>query len=69
MIQDKVYNLTKNGNWNLNKNIKNKKVWGEYFDHNKDCRQIWINFVYKGHEFSRCIDIALLDKEIKEDLK
>ncbi len=42
-------------------------VWGEYWN-DKDNRQIWVDFEYKGVEFSRCISIdKFIEQEVKEE--
>ncbi len=42
-------------------------VWGEYWN-DKDNRQIWVDFEYKGVEFSRCISIdKFIEKKVKKE--
>ena len=65
-IQDKVKHIdydTKE--WKTCPTLKIKSVWGEYWN-DKENRQIWVDFEYKGVEFSRCIS---LDKYIEQEVK
>ena len=51
--------------WKTCPKLKIIDVWGEYWN-DKDNRQIWIDFEYKGVEFSRCISF---DKFIEQEVK
>ena len=51
--------------WRVCPKLKIIDVWGEYWN-DKDNRQIWVDFEYKGVEFSRCIS---LDKFIEQEVK
>jgi hypothetical protein len=66
-IQDKVKHIdydTKE--WKTCPTLKIKSVWGEYWN-DKENRQIWVDFEYKGVEFIRCISLdKYLEQEVKE---
>ena len=57
----------KNGNNQTVKGLKITNIFGEYIDHNQECKQFWVEFTYKGYEFSRCIDLNSVERELKED--
>jgi hypothetical protein len=57
----------KNGNNQTVKGLKINNIYGEYIDDNQECKQFWVNFTYKGYEFSRCIDLNSVERELKED--
>ena len=52
-IKDKVKHINyETKEWKTCPKLKIKDVWGEYWN-DKEQRQIWIDFEYKGVEFSR----------------
>ena len=57
----------KNGNNQTVKGLKINNIYGEYIDDNQECKQFWVDFTYKGYEFSRCIDLNSVERELKED--
>ena len=57
----------KNGNNQTDKGLKINNIYGEYIDDNQECKQSWVDFTYKGYEFSRCIDLNSVERELKED--
>ena len=57
----------KNGNNQTVKGLKINNIYGEYIDDNQECKQFWVDFTYKGYEFSRCIALNSVERELKED--
>ena len=55
----------KNGNNQTVKGLKINNIYGEYIDDNQECKQFWVDFTYKGYEFSRCIDLNSVERELK----
>jgi hypothetical protein len=67
-IQDKVKHYSyESKEWKTCPTLKIKNVWGEYWSEDKEQKQIWVEFEYKGVSISRSIPFdEYLEQDVKE---